>query len=570
MSNNISNIGNSVYRFTFSLAKLAGEDSANMIIPVPKGSIKYLSIEDSLSNPGYTGEVLFNNFFGIIEKLGLGVGSSNSTVLFDINIENLDFNETNLQDNALQAVVTLQDNTDTVTNPIDKVLLYSFEEYAVNLLKQKKVKPTDAVSGKISNSILNLIKTCFPTNSNIIDTESFDKLNAASNEMSINTAVMKSHSCFDIIKLLLKYNLYKADYISPTVLKLENYVVSDNDKKHILRKFTISPLFDKTRRLINALTSASSSTADTKEILLERFTIGGESSVATYRENIIETFSIIKPDFRTLYKDKWVNYTGVTTPANLTDIISLDINYQDLRESFEINALNSYASNLPVRRDIESDEIVEKVIAFDYVTATDNLVVDGIESMLYKSFIYDNSAIIFKTTGNPYRKPGSFIQVHDSLSSKSDASGFWYVISVKHIFEHEIYTNEIVAVKIFVGNENNRPIPTIFTPSPAPNNNTPVPPASDFIDPNNNIPQQPQQPPIDLPFPLPEFNDQSSDELPGGEGSIDDVTLFPLGDPVPDSSLPTTTVTPPPSDSGGDSTSDLTFDDLPEGIPFQP
>ena len=125
MNDNLSNIKNSVYRFNFSISKLTGDTKTTKFIPLPKGIVKYLEIDDNLANMGFVGSVVFNNFYGIMEKLGLGSGVNDSTSLFDINIENLDFKETNKGENSIQALTILQNNTEPSPNPIDKNSIYN-------------------------------------------------------------------------------------------------------------------------------------------------------------------------------------------------------------------------------------------------------------------------------------------------------------------------------------------------------------------------------------------------------------------------------------------------------------
>lgn len=485
MSDNISNIKNSVYSFNFSLAKLSGEVKSNAFIPIPKGIIKYLEIDDNLANMGYVGSVIFNNFYGILDKLGLGAGISDSTTLFDINIENLDFNETNIQDNSIQTLVILQNNTDPSNNSIDKSIIYNFEEYSVNLLRQKKLEPS-TVSGKITESIYNILANCFKGDA-IIEKDSFTTLRSGSNEMSVNTSILKTNSFYDFLKILYKYLLLTGINNSPGLLQLENFLEENNGKRSVVRKFTIKPLFDKIRSLIEKIKRGD---LNLVEEVLEQFTIGGESDKPSFRENIIETVTVIRPDFKTLYESKWINYTGVTTLQNLTDVISLDVKYDDLRKGFERDALVNKLSNLPARVDISPVNTIEKVLAFDYpVVSGDNLLEQGITSMIYKSFIYDNTAVIFKTLGNPYRKPGSFIRLNggEDGDKNSSVTGYWFVIGIKHIFENEIYSNEITAVKIFIEGRDNfievnraprQPVSTSMPQSPA---SAP----SDFIEPNN-------------------------------------------------------------------------------------
>lgn len=577
MSDNIYNIGNSVYKFSFSLSKLTGEESTTSIIPLPKSCVKYLSINDNLANMGYTGTVMFTNFSGILEKLGLGTGLSDGTTLFDVNIENLDFQSTNLQDNSIAAVMTLQENTDTANNTVDKVMLYNFEEYSVNLLKQQKTRLLFPPRLPMSDLIEQLILTCFDYSQTICDKESFKAF--TSDSIVLSKVISKDMSTFECIRQIYRFLIYKGEYQSPALLQLENYI--DSDSK-VSRRYVLQPLFKKIRKLITALNQPSVN-QDVRDTILERFTIGGESEIASYRDNVIESFTLLRPDFNTLYNEKWLDYTGVTSPADLTNITNISVKYQDLKQSFEDNALvNSLGatSNLPVRADVRGDKKGprEKILAFNYnIEEIDqSILIDGITSMVHKSFIYDNNAIVFTVLGNPYRKPGSFIQLHGCApdNNNNDTSGYWYVIGVKHIFENEIYSNEITAVKIFIrdlanNRSNTNPSRKKFTsravtPTPAKEN-------QDFRPPNNSTAY-----PLDTPQ-LPTEGDNAIDSsgdtnllppLPSDSTDGPSSSLFPVGEPVPD-----TTATPDNQQQGNavdPADVDMDFGTIPEGAPFMP
>ena len=590
MSDNTYNIGNSVYKFSFSLAKLTGDENTTSIIPLPKSCVKYLSIDDNLANMGYTGMVMFTNFSGILEKLGLGTGLSDGTTLFDVNIENLDFQSTNLQDNSINAVMTLQENTDTANNTVDKVMLYNFEEYSVNLLKQQKTKLKFAPSLPISTLIEQLILTCFDYKQNICDKESFKAF--TSERIAISKVISKDMSTFECIRQLYRFLLYKGEYQSPALLQLENYINSDGK---VARRYVLQPLFKKIRKLITALNQPGVN-QDVRDTILERFTIGGESDIASFRDNVIGSFTLLRPDFNTLYNEKWLDYTGVTSPVDLTNTKNISVKYQDLKQSFENNALvNSLGatSNLPVRADVSGDTQKgprEKILAFNYNIEElgQDILVDGITSMVHKSFIYDNNAIVFTVLGNPYRKPGSFIQLHGCVpdNNNNDTSGYWYVIGIKHIFENEIYSNEITAVKIFIRDlTNNRSKPNtsrkkFVTPAVEP---APINENQNFVDPNNttvypsDTPQLPtiDEAPIDAnedtnllpPLPtgdsVPPLPAEASDSTDGPSS-----TLFPGGEPVtdatiiPDNQQQSTEVDP--------ADVDMDFGTIPEGVPFTP
>jgi len=586
--NDKSNIKNSIYRFNFSLAKITGDTNKNVYIPLPKGIVRYLEIDDNLANMGYVGTVIFNNFYGILDKLGLGAGISDFTTLFDINIENLDFQGSNIQDNSIQALFILQNNTDPSNNTIDKSIIYNFEEYSISLLRQKKSEPK-TVSGKITDSIYSILANCFKGDA-IIDKDSFTALAGSSNEMSVDSSILKTNSFYDFLKVLYKYLLLSGNNNSPGLLQLENFIEKNIEGDRVVRKFVIRPLFDKIRSLIEKINRGDNNLT---EEVLERFSIGGESRRPSYRENSIETLTILRPDFRTLYESKWVNYTGVTTLQNLTDVISLNIKYENLRKGFQRDALVNTESNLPARVDINSVDTLEKVLAFDYPIVNDNnLLEQGITSMIYKSFIYDNTAVVFKTLGNPYRKPGSFVFLDGGTENDKNASvtGYWFVIGIKHIFENEIYTNEITAVKIFIeadktpkAFDNNTTVDTTTSGfiNPPTGTNT-----SDFVEPNSTTFSSTLND-TQLPTLSEEGYDGASNSLlpdiSNGEPVIDSapntqpVTNTPAAN-TSDFTNPNSTNSPSnlnddqlptPSPEGYDGPSDSLFI-TPEGIPFAP
>lgn len=59
------------YEFEIFLVNTNESLSNFQIVPVSKSSIKYLEITNDLVNIGYTGKVIFSNYYGILEKLQL-------------------------------------------------------------------------------------------------------------------------------------------------------------------------------------------------------------------------------------------------------------------------------------------------------------------------------------------------------------------------------------------------------------------------------------------------------------------------------------------------------------------
>lgn len=91
----------------------------------------------------------------------------------------------------------------------------------------------------------------------------------------------------------------------------------------------------------------------------------------------------------------------------------------------------------------------------NFSLAGDNPIVrqkQGLHKLLYYG-LFQNAAINFRTLGLSFREPGRFIAI-DKTEGVEEGDfedkffGQWFVINVKHIFESEIYYNDITAVKI--------------------------------------------------------------------------------------------------------------------------
>jgi hypothetical protein len=66
---------------------------------------------------------------------------------------------------------------------------------------------------------------------------------------------------------------------------------------------------------------------------------------------------------------------------------------------------------------------------------------------IFNSFVFDNVAITFRTKGNTYRRSDRFIEIK---SEKKDINGYWFIISIKHIFTDSVYENEITCVRFYL------------------------------------------------------------------------------------------------------------------------
>jgi len=76
----------------------------------------------------------------------------------------------------------------------------------------------------------------------------------------------------------------------------------------------------------------------------------------------------------------------------------------------------------------------------------------GLQKLL-KLGVFENAAINFRTLGLPFRESGRFIAIDkingaDAGEFEDKFYGQWFIIDIKHIFESEIYYNDITAVKV--------------------------------------------------------------------------------------------------------------------------
>ena len=450
---NLSNIGNSIYEFDFSLTRVK-DDNNYEFIPISKAMILYLEIEDNLSKFGCQGRVIFNNFYSILDKLGLGAGVNQGITLFDINFKNKDFdNQVSIIDKAFQIVTQLGAGDDDSNNPIDKNLNYQFEEYVVRLLREQKVDPASITSSKVTDIIKNLLSTGIDRLKKNVYVD-FSNFKDSSVTIPIEHIIKPNQSFYDLISICYKYLWYPDDN-SPGLLQLENFKIDDTK---IQRKFTMHPLFTDIKKFHDKIAAGEK---DLKEYVIEQFTIGGESDSKTIRDNTIEKYNVCEADLETLLRTTWVNHRATyLKDGNITDTNVNTITYDSLRELFIANVLNkkNQSINVPADKSISNNlQNAVDIITRDYVcdfreNSTDPIIIEaGIKAMVTRSFIFDNSAINFRTIGSPYRKPGMFILLNENTpDDKKSPFGYWFVISVKHIFENDIYHNEITAVKFCI------------------------------------------------------------------------------------------------------------------------
>jgi len=182
-------------------------------------------------------------------------------------------------------------------------------------------------------------------------------------------------------------------------------------------------------------------------------------------------------DFKSLKYNQITNYRFVdiaaltnTTQFCTTPVYSFDFNKREFNVEFKDNSVQTardfisknYIDNVYKKGNneklfllsLEKDKI-DKNIKPTFSLYGDNKQIrqaDGLQKLLYVG-LFQNACINFRTLGLTNREPGRFIAIDktDGVESglfEDKFYGQWFVINIKHIFESEIYYNDITAIKI--------------------------------------------------------------------------------------------------------------------------
>lgn len=435
-----SNIGNSVY--TFDLNVFVDKEqfgSGGTGSAIPMDGLSYLEIVDNLANIGVYGKAVFNNSFNVLSDLGLNSGANKNPPLLTIKIVNNDFGGKNPDETSIIAVVQLQQSQEKTKNTVAKKLHYDFEESQICQLKQQNCDSGNSKLGNgttISDVLMNTLT--YGAGTGGIKGE----VRTTGTPKAIPGIVTNGDTYYTAVE---KYNklLFNNDH-GPGLVQLKN--------KSGKRVFTSSLIGETTKNLIRAVESNQSLAT----YVSETFTISPlESNKVDLRETKIQEYDLDRPNYTDLFAKKWLNYT-------LTQHSAKDINindngvllYDDLKLEFEKIVCGGKKSNLPTRNELTEKKDTLKYTAIPGqfpVEDGQNLNLIDVKCSTFRSFIFDNTAISFKVTGNTFRKPGMFIGINDfnKKGNDSELTGLWYVTSVRHIFEEALYTNEIIAVKFF-------------------------------------------------------------------------------------------------------------------------
>lgn len=480
------NIENSKYEFEILLIKRVINSESKEIeyksLPITKSSIKFLEIRDDLANFGYTGTITFTNYFGLLQKFGMYDVQDEAPLIY-IRFKNLDFVEAKKAAPPVYLIGSLGKNYETSSNVIDKHATFEFEEYTVAKLKRITVetvlsteatedaffqqgtstdpKPSTKISDgyatpvdlakKFINSGLKLAN--ITANVKVVGTPIDDTTQAGDLDSTQN-----KYSVFEVLKRLSNFLAFTLpddipsvfnSYVAPGIIKIEN--TSDYKNREIVIKSLVGEIRDFLK-----LIKTNKSSENISNYLTEKFVISLSNDPRTYRDNFIPKYNLMRVNYEDVYENKWCNLDIRCGTADCT--LNPLIPYEELRVAFENIFTAPFATNIPKRSDEAKAESVN-TNSYSLANIPDKLAIGFGTNSLFKSFIFDNVALTFRVKGQPYRTAGKFIQIEaDGSSSPSsnrsstptdELNGYWFIISVKHVFENDIYFNDYVCVKIY-------------------------------------------------------------------------------------------------------------------------
>ena len=462
---NTSNINNSLYQFDISIVNTAKD--REMRLPIPKGAIEYMEIEDNLANFGLVGKCRIVNFYGILQQLNI-LDSTEVQHMF-IDIVNTDFKNSEADDNPdvrLTLFATLQQGVEASQNVISKSVNYKFEEYFVAQMRKQTIIPflknseisTKNTPGNLIYNILTALNK--ESTSGLSKQANFNNEFMLDDELPYEIALSELYtgnkvaSVFDVVSDLYNFVTFRSNDIAnigggPAIISSINKLVDGVVK----RFFTLQPLSHFTTGLYDKLQQKAE---DLSDYVMEEFIVGDAPVSNTLNTNFIDNYALLTTNYDDVMANKWIDYTLSEIKTYDPTVVRIeDITYESLRADFSKEMLNGVKPNLPDRS--SEDQIM--TVQIKKKVADDDLSKLYTQNAVKKSFVFDNIALTFTVPGNTYRKTGKFIRIKSPTTLKSkngdieskSIDGYWLVILLKHVFDGDYYTNEFTCVRLHAG-----------------------------------------------------------------------------------------------------------------------
>jgi len=449
-----SNINSDIYEFEFGLVNT--KPGAEIYLPLTKGSIDNLIIEDSLAFFGYGGSCTINNFYGILQQLNVLDVTGINCLYISIKDSNLSKSKTNA-DASIAFLAFLTKGVEDSINIIDKGLSFSFEEYFVAKLKTESIYqlPNDSklndTPGKLIHTLLKHSnkESVDDITTNITIKDAF--VADAPNNISLAGVYKKGKTTlYDIICKLYQYVTYTGDIAGPGLLTgvtvLKNGVLQ--------RKLVLRPLAEYIKGFYIKYNQKAE---DLHEYVTEEFVIGSANNSAALNTNFIDNYSFIHVDQGDVLENKWIDtIVSGSGSEDITSTATPTVTYEGVKYDFATQMLAGNAANLPtVTRNNEAGKSNRRIVHKNIDDANDTLTKSAVVNIMMKSFIYDNKHLTFSVPGKAYRQSGKFIKINykgegiiNKATTDDSMDGYWFIISVKHVFKGDFYTNEIVCAKL--------------------------------------------------------------------------------------------------------------------------
>ena len=444
--------------FDINLIAVSTDKGGNEVgdpFPLELNSIRYLEITDSLINMGLVGVVTYNNYYQILDKIGITRAADKTLYLsIDITDAQLDKVINTKADSSISFLSLLETNADLSTNVANKSSVYKFEEAIPALLKKTAAIDILKDINKTVEAplLIAILVNYWAKKKNIAafinnDLDKFITYN--SNTLEISNIWQIEDSIYDVIyKLYNSFVFGGVDAPIPPLLKFRNN--EDNE-----RRLTLTPIIDDAaREFIEDYNNNVDK--DHADIYQEEFIItdaddsGGNSSLY----NKVEQYNLIKPDYKTIRQNIWGKYSFIgkavgNEAADLTAVSHTFTYHSYYVDKFSEHVLGGFASNIPQIPKAEQKAFVQ---LFEGSEPGNQITMEcrALNKVL-KSFILLNETIVLNVEGKIYRKAGKFITIKggEAFGSSTDRlSNIWYIIEVKHIFTGGNYTNEITAVRL--------------------------------------------------------------------------------------------------------------------------
>ena len=483
-------------------------DKDGAVVPIGYNNIKYLEITNDLANLGYHGKVAFVNYGDILEELGV-LKASKKIPLMYFRFRSLAFSSNTTYDD-IYFTAALTQGQDIKEDEVTGLTTYNFEELYVFKLKTNKLLRKDNESinynnasaekpgkGTVSEALKILLRGNTLDGSAVINGELIDPTISSEiietgipleDEVNPNDIIsLKSNTLlYDAINQMSSYLSYKPqnsdgeiisiDWYDPGMIKLENSFTNKPGNSKGSRKFVMFPLLTTINKFFNMLSTGRWTQGETDpakkyfdKFLTEKFNLSQKSQTQVgYSNNTITKYELKRVDLTDVLAGKW---TGIQLDQSIECGGTIIKTLGGMKRGFELLCTAPYISNLP----LENDNIVQ----YSRPSIPTNLAVSYGTNSVFKSFIFDNVLATFRVNGQPYRKPNRFIAINTPLSDgkinpikgkeKAEIEGFWYIISVNHVFVDGNYFNDFECVRIYqLGGTASQPGSVAPTPTLSP------------------------------------------------------------------------------------------------------